>query len=53
MIYNKFEIVCEESMNKLINSDFIKKIKNNYFPCIFVAGKMIINFPNKTLGYKE
>jgi ubiquitin C-terminal hydrolase len=51
-LYNNFELISKEAMNELIGSEFINKI-NNFFECIFINGKLVINYPQNIEGNKE
>ena len=51
MIYNNFYIIPEETIDKLFDSNYKRKINN--CECIFTGGKIIINYSNKILNNKE
>ena len=54
-IYNNFELITKNAIDKLIDKKYQYQYKINSAKCIFVDGKMIlnINYPNKDLSDKE
>jgi len=53
MIYNNFELISKDNINKLFWNDYKNNI--NCYKCIFTDGKLIVNLNNsdKILGNKD